>query len=934
MANRPLKEGAALYKTLLLILTASLFAVGCPEKYKTKEELHNEGVKLMNANNPGGAIVFFKNALEKDQSYVEARFQLARAYSSFGKFDQAEKEFQKVLRQNPASREVRLELARVHVQQAKPDEALKEMAGFAGAARYDADALELAGMAHALKGNYGTAVTLLKKALSANHARPTTAIALTRVYALMGNVREAKSHVSEILRNEPSNRDGLYILAELQTKEKDLDAAIKTYERIGKQHPSDIEAFFRKGILHIEKGDYDEALSLSQALIESFPRSPVAYRLKGMALFHKRNMDDAIAALQKSTALQPHPGAYYFLGFAHYYKNELEQALNQFLKVVDLNPTIVQARTLIAVILLKQQRTDDAIAEIRKVLEIDGENALAHNILGSAYMAKGMHPEGIREFNKAVAIDPKLADVHLKKGLFSLRTGKLREAETDLIAAVQVAPDVLNSRAVLASYYLRQKAYGKAIDILRKGLRGEKTDALFYNLIAEALARQNKIGDAIQQLQKAKEINPDYLATSVNLASLYSLRGDYDSGAKELKSALAHSPDNVTVLLSLAALYESRDNAEDARACYLRAMRTGKVEGSIALAGYHLRNREPDKARTVLDEALKKEPSNTLLYELKGTALLSQKKLKEALRNFKDMENIDSKRALPYILNTYIQMKRHDEALGKLREELKKNPERLDLMADVSRLYTLMGNREKAIENAESMIAGNPSSPIGYMTLAKVHQDNKEVDTAIQVLKKADRLNNVNPALMLGDLYARKKDYASALDAFRRAEKIQPDSAQAVFQQGALFHTMGRKKEAIAEYSRALGIAEDHVPTLNNLACLYAEDNREPVKALRLAARAYVRAPHNGAVLDTLGFVLWKNGKVDEGLKAMKKALELLPDNPSVYYHAALIYKEQGNKALAIENLQKALRLGDFPEAGAAAPLLAALQEKSGLTAK
>ena len=211
MASRPRKEGAALYKTLLLILTAALFAVGCPEKYKTKEELHNEGVKLMKANNPGGAIVFFKNALEKDQSYVEARFQLARAYSSFGKFDQAEKEFQKVLRQNPASREAHLELARVYVQQAKPGEALKEMeaAGFAGAASDDADALELAGWAHALKGNYSTAVTLLKKALSADHARPTTAVALTRVYALMGNVREAKSHVSEILSKEPSNRDGL-----------------------------------------------------------------------------------------------------------------------------------------------------------------------------------------------------------------------------------------------------------------------------------------------------------------------------------------------------------------------------------------------------------------------------------------------------------------------------------------------------------------------------------------------------------------------------------------------------------------------------------------------------------------------------------------------------------------------------------------------------
>ena len=97
--------------------------------------------------------------------------------------------------------------------------------------------------------------------------------------------------------------------------------------------------------------------------------------------------------------------------------------------------------------------------------------------------------------------------------------------------------------------------------------------------------------------------------------------------------------------------------------------------------------------------------------------------------------------------------------------------------------------------------------------------------------------------------------------------------------------------------------------------------------ALQLAAKAYTLAPTDGYVQDTLGFVLLKNGKMKEGLTALKKAVELVPNNPSIYYHLALAYKENGEKQKAIENLQKAMKFSDFPEASTAKQLLGKLQK-------
>jgi Flp pilus assembly protein TadD len=68
--------------------------------------------------------------------------------------------------------------------------------------------------------------------------------------------------------------------------------------------------------------------------------------------------------------------------------------------------------------------------------------------------------------------------------------------------------------------------------------------------------------------------------------------------------------------------------------------------------------------------------------------------------------------------------------------------------------------------------------------------------------------------------------------------------------------------------------------------------------------------------------VLLKNNRIDQGLSMLKKASDSNPKNPSICYHLAVGYKEYGDSAKAVEQLQKALKLGDFPEAREAKALL------------
>jgi putative PEP-CTERM system TPR-repeat lipoprotein len=912
-----------------------LFAGGCTDRHKTKEAFFNEGMTQLEAKNPGSAIIFFKNALERDQNYFDARFQLARAYSVIGKYDAAERELQKVLRQRPASREAHIEIARVYAQGGKPDEALKEIAALAGDVKKDdIESLEISGWAYTVKGDYPTAAVLFKKVLVIQPGRPSAMLMSSKTYLLAGNIQAAHAQVDELLKNEPSNRSALYLLAEIQTRERDASSAIKTYDLLLHIVPTDSEALFKKGMLYVEQGRFDDAIAISETLIRKFSALPEGYKLKGIGLFSQKNFKDAIVMFQKTVAIRPNTGVYYLLGLCHFNNGELEQAMDQLQRALDLNPAYDQARVLASLVYMKKSKADDAITEIRKVLAADPKNAAAHSILGSAFLAKGMSAEGLAELNRALELDPEFVDARLKKGIFELSRGKTGEGEAELGAAVRINPELLNGRIILASSYLRRNEYAKALTTAQQGLRGQKTDAFFYNIIADVSLHQSKPTDAMNALRKAKEADPRYEVTYFKLVALHMMAGEQEKGISELQTLVGLSPDNAQAWLALASLLEISGKGKEARTCYESARKTGQYDAALETARYYLRCKEPAEAVTALDEVLRINPSAPDLLGLKGRALLDQKKFEEAVDTYEKLAQVNAGTGLAAVVDAYLAMNKLEKALERVRREMKGNPERLDLMAEVSRIYAITGKTTEAVDNARQIIRKQPGAAIGYVTLAMVYQSCKDIDKGIDVLKSAPKMQDVNLPMMLGNLYAIKKNFASALEQYRKAELLRPGYVPAIYQKGVLFYTMGKKKEAIAEYQRVVQLFQEHVPALNNLAYLYAEDRGSLSAALQYAVQAYVLAPQDGSVQDTLGYVLVKNGKVEEGLKVLAQAAATVRDNPSVYYHLALAYNEHREKGAAVKYLQKALGLGDFPEQHQAATLLSQLNGGTRVTAR
>ncbi|MBJ6723666.1 XrtA/PEP-CTERM system TPR-repeat protein PrsT [Geomesophilobacter sediminis] len=860
----------------LLVLFVVLVSFGCGSK--SKESLYAEGVKQLKGHNASAAVVFFKSALEKDGNYIDARFQLGKAFVDLGKLDQAEKEFSKVLKQDPSRDEATLELAKVLNLLGKGDEAGRLADQYLAKHPGSSEGLEAKGMALADSKQYEKAEELLRQAVAAAPQRHQAKFALASFYISLGRSADARALLDQVMQADPRNVQALMAIGIVERLAGAPDRAIAAYRKILQIDKDNSQAEYRLGLVLLEKGEIDKVDGMADGLMRRFPKRGEGYRLKGIVSFQRKKYADAIASLQNSIKFAPTVEAYNYLGLCYFNKGDLESALSQFRLILDRIPSSRQARLMIGQILLSQKRVDDAITEIKRVLAQDEHNAMAHNLLGSAYMQQGLFDEGMREFTQATKLDPKLVPAHLKKGAYFFSRGQQLAGESELETAVHAAPDVLSTRLLLASYYLRQGKRDRTLALLQSGLNGSRGDAPLYNAIAQVqfLGGQNE--DGVKSLEQAKRVDPSFAGSYRNLATYYAARGDYGRAANEFGVLLQKDPRNVSALLSLGGLSEIRGKDEEAVGYYQKAVDIGSPEAFLVLASYYQKKGSTEKALKVLDNAAKAAPRSLAPLEAKAKLLLGAKKFKEALKTLDEVELINQEQGVALKISAYVAMR----------------------------------NSGEAVNQARRMISKSPTSAKGHVVLATVYDGFRQADAALSEAKVAVATDpkNVEARLLLGHFQEQRKDYAGALASYQDALKLQPDSAPALFARASLWDNTGKKREAVNGYRAVLERVPTFVPALNNLAYLYADGYGNRTEALRLALDAFRSAQGDPRIMDTLGYALLKNGRRDEAVKILEKAATVLPNEPSVQYHLGLAYREAGNRPKAVQALQKSASAG------------------------
>ncbi|MFH0752983.1 MAG: tetratricopeptide repeat protein [Candidatus Omnitrophota bacterium] len=291
------------------------------------------------------------------------------------------------------------------------------------------------------------------------------------------------------------------------------------------------------------------------------------------------------------------------------------------------------------------------------VSRADTPEGIAHFIVGTSFEFQGQLDAALLEYSKAAQADPSSYPIQMRLGLAAVQAGSPRLAITAFGGALQLQPDDLQVRYLLAVVYASIRDYDNAARqyeiILQKFTSVEPENADFYLYLGQLYLTQGKVEQAVAQFEKVLLIQPDNTELLLEVGSFYLDHSRRKEGMGLLKRCVEVDPVNADCLNGLGYTY-----AQDR---------------------VHL-----DEAAKLIQQALKIESDNAAYLDSMGWVRYQQGQWQDALvwlQKAADKENDPT--IFDHIGDVYRKMNRLDKALDAWRQAVKMDAAMVDVSAKI-----------------------------------------------------------------------------------------------------------------------------------------------------------------------------------------------------------------------------------------------------------
>jgi len=550
--------------------------------------------------------------------------------------------------------------------------------------------------------------------------------------------------------------------------------------------------------------------------------------------------------------------------------NRLADAVAQAEDMLKQNPENLDARRMLGRIYTRMipenqpGRVDEryvrrAIEQYETITQKDPKDAESWVMLGRLYQVSNKSPEAEKAFNAALAIDGDNEEA--LTGLAKLYTdlGDTTRAAEKLKLLASKSPNE-RTLAMLAQQYEDLNKPKEAADVLRKLYEMSPDNPKIAAALARDLMFSDQLDESLTIFQKLAEEDPKDWQAQLNIAQIYGAKHEPAKAREALNKAKALNGENLEIRYQEVKLFESEGKNDEALAA-LKSMLDDTQRRTYSEAESRARSR-------ILDEY--------------GIVSRSAEKYPQAIEAFRQLAALGgdyAARGTLQVIDTYRQSKDYATALKESEAAIKKFPDERALKVERATVLAESGKVDEGAAELRSLMGGGERARETELALAQLYE-------------KAKR-------------YA---DMGKALDAAEKLSTTNEDKETIHFMRGAMYERMKKFDLSEAEFRKVLELNPENAGAMNYLGYMLADRAVRLDEAYDLIKKAIDQDPNNGAYLDSLGWVYYRQGKLAEAEGVLVRALDRIGSDPTVHDHLGDVYFKLGKTRDAISQWQTSLK--------------------------
>jgi tetratricopeptide (TPR) repeat protein len=579
----------------------------------------------------------------------------------------------------------------------------------------------------------------------------------------------------------------------------------------------------------------------------------------------------SIEAYKKAYALDPKSQVIGERLAEMYWKAQrIHDAVTEAQEILKRDPDNVQSRRLLGRIYLRSlgdvsagnaqsETVTKAIEQYREIHRLDPSDAESALWLARLYRLKNEHEQAEQVLRSILKNDPENEPAVEQLTQLLMDEGKSTEAVTLLegITAHSPSPVLLD---LLGDAYTQAHELAKAEAAYRQAVELDPSELSHQRGLGQTLLAEEKYPEALKVYEKLSDLMPDDADVYLRIAQIYRELHQLDKAEQNLVKARQYSPGSLEVMYNEAMLYQAQGRYEDAIRVLSNAVTDIKGQSPAV----------PSRRRSL-----------AILYQQLGQLYRDTQNYQAAIYTFEELGHLgeeEDRRARMMIMDTYRAAKDLPKALQTGKEAQAKYPADPAIRTSHALLLGENGQTDEAVKMLRAQLRGDAGDREAYLNIAQVYErgrryrEAEEAAHAAEVLPGQPRENEM-VWFLLGAIYERQKFFDKAEEQFKKVLAVNPKNAPVLNYYGYMLGDLGiRLDEAEALVQQAL-----------------KED------------------PFNGAYLDSLGWIYFKENKLGVSESTLRKAVEREKHDATIHSHLGDLYAKTGRGDLAAAEWEKSL---------------------------